>query len=82
MTQKNNPGGRSFVTKLIIAVCIVVVVGALLAGAISLYNSNFVSTEEVYKFENIFVDIDGDGLQDYVRYAEVVLNKGDFTVSP
>jgi hypothetical protein len=82
MTQKNNPEGRSFLRKLIIAVCIVVVVGALLAGAISLYNSNFVSAERVYKIENVFVDINGDGLQDYVRYAEVVINKGDFTVSP
>jgi hypothetical protein len=82
MAQTNKPEGRSFLMKLIIAILIVVVIGALLLGAITIYNNTFVSAEEVYKFENIFVDIDGDGLQDYVRYAEVVINKGDFTVSP
>lgn len=82
MTQSNKPEGKSFIIKLIIAVLIVGVISALLLGAVTLYNTYIVTTEEILKFEGIFVDIDGDGLQDYVKYAEVVINKGDFTISP
>jgi hypothetical protein len=82
MTQNNKPEGRSLFTKLLIAVVIVSVVAGILVGGWALYTNYFSSSQEVLKFESIFVDIDGDGLQDYVRYAEVVINKGDFTVSP
>lgn len=82
MTANNKPEGKSFLTKLLLATVIVVIIGGLTVGAIAIYNNNLASTQEVFKFEGIFVDINGDGLQDYVRYAEVVINKGDFTVSP
>jgi hypothetical protein len=82
MTQNNKHEGRSFLHKLLIAVFLVIVISALIGGVIFVYNNNIASTQEVFKFEGIFVDINGDGLQDYVRYAEVVINKGDFTISP
>jgi hypothetical protein len=85
MTPNNKSEGRSFFTKLLLATIIVVVVGGLIVGGITLYNiynNPSTRTEEVLQFEGIFVDINGDGLDDYVRYAEVVINKGDFTVSP
>ena len=82
MTQNNKPEGKNFFHKFLIAIFIVLVVATLIAGAITVYNTFFVTTEELLKFEGIFVDIDGDGLQDYVKYAEVVINKGDFTISP
>lgn len=82
MTQNNKPEGKSFLTKLLLATVIVVVIGCLIAGAVVVYNNYIVTTEEVLKFEGIFVDINGDGLEDYVKYAEVVINKGDFTLSP
>jgi hypothetical protein len=85
MTTKNNvevKEGRSGTAKLIIALCMVIIIGAIFAGVITVYNNTLVSAEEVLQFEGIFVDINGDGLDDYVRYAEVVINKGDFTVSP
>lgn len=85
MTVKNNSEihGRSLIVKIIIGICILIVVGSLLAGTIALYNDNFFgSTEEVVKVERVFIDVNGDGLQDYVRYAEVVLNKGNLNLTP
>lgn len=29
------------------------------------------------KIENVFVDINGDGYLDYVKYAEVIVNPGE-----
>jgi len=82
MTPNNKSEGRNFLYKtLIVAFALIAIVG-LIFGAMSVYNTFFVTPEELFKFEGIFVDINGDGLQDYVRYAEVVINKGDFTVSP
>jgi hypothetical protein len=86
MVNKNSTEikeGKSRTTKIVIALCALIIVGALLIGAISLYNNNyFASTDKIVKIENVFVDVNGDGLQDYVRYAEVVINTGNLTPSP
>lgn len=82
MTEKNSYEGRSFLHKILIAVFIVVVIVTLIIGASVLYNMYFTNTEEVVKVEKVFIDVNGDGLQDYVRYAEVVLNKGNLNLTP
>ena len=44
--------------------------------------SSFMSTLPVVKVENVFVDINGDGIVDFVPYAEVVINKGSLSLPP
>jgi hypothetical protein len=76
--------GRSGLTKILIASCIVIVIGALIAGVVTVYNNNFALPDKAVAIENVFVDIDGDGKLDFVRYAEVILNTGNLnlTASP
>jgi len=81
MTQSNEPQGKSFLTKLLLVIVIGVVVGALIVGAIAIYNNSF-ALEKATPIENFFVDINGDGLLDFVRYAKVIINTGNLNLIP
>jgi hypothetical protein len=73
--------GKNGLTKTIIAFCVVVVIGAILTGVVTVYNNNFALPDKAIAIENIFVDIDGDGKLDFVRYAEVILNTGNLNLT-
>lgn len=66
-------------TAIIIAISIVVL-GVLAFLILDAPNVNAETSISVFK--DVFVDINGDGLIDYVRYAEVVVNAENFPVNP
>jgi predicted small integral membrane protein len=73
--------GRSGLIKILIAFCIVVVIGAVAVGIVTVYNTNFALPDKAIAIENVFVDIDGDGKLDFVRYAEVIINTGNLNLT-
>lgn len=58
---------------------IIICVGLLLIGALAYFLNGYAlgSTELPTKhYEGFFVDINGDGLLDYVKSAEIIVNTG------
>jgi hypothetical protein len=85
MTTKNNSEikeSKSGTAKVVIVICVLIIIGAVFAGVVTVYNNNFALPDKAVVIENIFVDIDGDGLLDFVRYAEVIVNTGVPNLSP
>lgn len=77
------PIKKKTIDKLVIAVCVLIIVFSIAMGGITLYNNLLPpKTDSVVIIKDIFTDINGDGLDDYIGYAEVIFNKGDFTISP
>jgi len=85
MTAKNNSEvkeGRSGTAKVIIVLCGLIIIAAIFVGVITVYNDNFALPDKAVAIENVFVDINGDGLLDFVRYAEVIINTGSLNLTP
>jgi hypothetical protein len=57
---------------------IILILAAMIVGAAFLYGQSTAAAPEpsfrTVTFENIFVDINGDGQPDYIHKAEVVIN--------
>lgn len=61
---------------------IVVLIGALIiiSGTFYLYANQRQSN--VVTIENRFIDINGDGLADYIQEAQVIINNGETNFTP
>jgi len=60
---------------------IVLVITVIIMGVVMYYQPE---QDEIKIIRDRFIDINGDGLVDYIRYAEVIINNGEtnFTLSP
>jgi hypothetical protein len=71
---------RVTIKKILLVLALVIFLSGIVYGLTNA--SSFMSTLPVVKVENVFVDMNGDGVLDFVPYAEVVINKGNLTASP
>lgn len=67
---------------IVIGICIFVIVISLFS-AIKYYTSPVIASDlPISLVKNAFIDVNGDGKQDFVRYMEVIINDGTLMPNP
>ena len=60
--------------KVVIIACVGIIIVSLVLGAASLVKPATASDLPITTMENVFIDMNGDGKPDFVKYAEAVIN--------
>lgn len=68
MENKSNAGLKTLV---------VVLTAMILVMSFTFYMYTTQKSDNVITIENRFIDINGDGLADYIQEAEVIINNGE-----
>ncbi len=63
-------------TRLVLIIALMVMVASLAGYFLAVFTAPAPATLPVQNIANLFIDINGDGLPDYVKAAEVILNPG------
>jgi hypothetical protein len=63
-------------TRLVLFVALMVMAASLAGYYLALFTAPAPATLPVQLIANLFIDINGDGLPDYIKAAEVILNPG------
>lgn len=80
--MSNKPSENKNWTKLAISLCIIIIFLSLV-GAISYYIPSISANDlPVSIVNNTFIDVNGDGKQDFVKYMEVIINDGSLNPNP
>lgn len=79
-TQIEAPSKKISIKRILLVLALVIFLSGIVYGLTNA--SSFMSTLPVVKVENVFVDMNGDGVLDFVPYAEVVVNTGTPNLSP
>jgi hypothetical protein len=70
-------GSRAlFNTRLILFVALIVMIASLAGYYLALFTAPAPASLPVQNIANLFLDINADGLPDYIKAAEVILNPG------
>jgi hypothetical protein len=65
-----------FNTRLVLIIALMVMVASLAGYFLAVFTAPAPAALPVENIANLFIDINGDGLPDYVKAAEVILNPG------
>ena len=65
-------------TIVVIGLAIIIIVGFIFADEAKKMSDVFARQEKTTTIEGIFVDLNGDGLVDYLMYGEVIYNTTNF----
>lgn len=81
MSNKTSEG-RNWVRTVVIVLCGCIILSALGAAAFYYLPASGSNNLPVSVVKNTFVDINGDGKQDFVKYMEVIINDGSINPNP
>lgn len=63
-------------TRLVLVVALIVMAASLAGYYLAVFTTPLPAALSVQNITNLFLDINGDGLPDYIKAAEVILNPG------